>query len=195
MLLFEETLRVALARAAGLGMPLQKYIEEGLIIVRQLDPGELLPGQFVAMVKEAVEKDAVEVIAVDSLNGYLQAMPDVRFLNVQLHELLTFLSHRGIATLLTLAQHGILGGGMSSPIDLTYLADSVVLLRYFEQEGEIRKAISVVKKRIGRHESTIRQITTDAQGIRVGETLREFRGVLTGNPTFDGDSENMLQKR
>jgi circadian clock protein KaiC len=135
------------------------------------------------------------MVIIDSLNGYMQAMPDVKFLNIQLHELLTFLSHRGIVTILTVAQQGILGANMTTPIDLTYLADTVVLLRFFEQDGEIKKAISILKKRIGFHEATIRQIATDRKGIQVGEVLRQFQGVLTGTPTFQGNVGTMIEKR
>ncbi len=147
------------------------------------------------MITESIEKNGVRFVLIDSINGYLQAMPDVRFLSIQLHELLTFLSHRGVTTLLTVAQQGILGSTMSAPIELTYLADVVVMLRYFEQEGEIRKAISVLKKRTGKHESTIRQIQMDGHGIQVSEALREFEGVLTGVPRYMGANTNILQKR
>lgn len=193
--LFEETKKVALARAKSIGAPLQQYIDEGAIDLRQFDPGELAPGQFVNMITESIEKNGVRFVLIDSINGYLQAMPDVRFLSIQLHELLTFLSHRGVTTLLTVAQQGILGSTMSAPIELTYLADVVVMLRYFEQEGEIRKAISVLKKRTGKHESTIRQIQMDGHGIQVSEALREFEGVLTGVPRYMGANTNILQKR
>ena len=193
--LFEETKKVALARAKSMGMPLQKYVEAGTIELRQLDPGELAPGQFVDLVTEAVEKGKVKILLIDSLNGYLQAMPDVRFLNIQLHELLTFLSHRGIVTLLTVAQQGIMGSTMVAPVELTYLADTVMLLRYFEHHGEIRKAISVLKKRTGKHETTIRQILMDGKGIQVGEVLRDFEGVLTGVPTYTGSAPEILKKR
>ena len=193
--LFEETKKVALARARSIGLPLQKYIDEGVIELRQLDPGELAPGQFVDMIIDSVEKNDVKVVLIDSMNGYLQAMPDVRFLTIQLHELLTFLSHRGVVTLLTVAQQGILGTTMIAPVELTYLADTVVLLRYFEQQGEIRKAISVLKKRAGLHETTIRQMQMDGKGIQVGETLCDFEGVLTGTPHFKGDGQDLLKKR
>jgi len=195
ILLFEETTKMAVTRAAGVGLPLQKYIDSGKIEMRQLDPGEFAPGQFVNMVTETVEHGDVKVVLIDSLNGYLQAMPDVKFLNIQFHELLTFLSHHGVVTMMTVAQHGILGAGMTTPIDLTYLADSVLMLRYFEQAGEIHKAVSVLKKRIGRHESTVRQIITDSKGIRVGDALKEFQGVLTGTPTYRGDERKMIKER
>ncbi len=193
--LFEESRKVALARSKSIDTPLQKYVDEGVIELRQLDPGELAPGQFIEMIIKAVENDDVKMVLIDSMNGYLQAMPDVKFLSIQLHELLTFLSHRGVVTLLTVAQQGIMGASMTAPVELTYLADTVVLLRYFEQEGEIRKAISVLKKRIGMHETTIRQMQMDGKGIQVGEPLREFDGVLTGTPQYRGTDSSLLKKR
>jgi circadian clock protein KaiC len=194
VMLFEETKKISLARSRSLGMPVKKYIEEGLIDMRQLDPGELAPGQFVDMVISAVERDKIKMIQIDSLNGYLQAMPDVKFLNIQFHELLTFLSHRGIITLMTVAQQGLMGSTMTAPVEITYLADSVVLMRYFEQAGEIKKAISVLKKRVGRHESTIRELRASNIGLQVGEVLRDFHGVLTGTPVYKGGHEAMLGK-
>jgi circadian clock protein KaiC len=193
--LFEETIRNALTRARNIGQPLQKYVREGMIELRQLDPGELAPGQFVDLITNAVERDGVKVVVIDSLNGYLQAMPDVKFLSIQLHELLTFLSHRGVVTLMTVAQQGILGPAMISPVEITYLADTVFLLRYFEYRGEICKAISVLKKRIGEHEATLRQIQIDRKGIRVGQVLHNFEGVLTGVPRFVGAEGDILSKR
>jgi circadian clock protein KaiC len=189
--LFEENLRTALERTHSLNLPLRELIDAGKITVRQIDPAELAPGQFVHLVQHSVAREGGRLVLIDSLNGYLQAMPDARFLTIQLHELLSFLNHHGVVTLLTVAQHGLLGT-MNSPIDLTYLADTVILLRYFEQGGGIRKAISVIKKRIGRHESTIREFLLTDQGLRVGEPLTDFHGVLTGIPTFKGRSSAML---
>jgi circadian clock protein KaiC len=195
VLLFEETKKISLARSKSLGMPVKKYIDEGLIDMRQLDPGELAPGQFVNMVISAVERENIKLVQIDSLNGYLQAMPDVKFLNIQFHELLTYLSHRGIITLMTVAQQGIMGSTMSAPVEITYLADTVVLMRYFEQAGEIKKAVSILKKRVGQHESTIREFRAGNKGIQVGEALRDFHGVLTGTPVYKGRDEAMLGKR
>ncbi|MDF3056096.1 MAG: circadian clock protein KaiC [Rariglobus sp.] len=189
--LFEENARTLVARADSVNMPVKALVDSGLIEIRQVDPVELAPGEFVNMVQQRVQKDRVSMVIVDSLNGYLQAMPDVKFLNIQLHELLAFLSHHGVVTIMTVAQHGIVGQ-MNTPIDLTYLADTVMLLRYFEQEGRIRKAISVVKKRMGRHEDTIRELKMSNMGIRVGEPLEKFHGVLTGVPTFQGKAADML---
>src|SRR5262249_16874409 len=134
-------------RSASIANPIQTYIKSGAIELRQIDPGELAPGQFVNQVVEAVEKHGISLVVIDSLNGYMQAMPDVKFLNIQLHELFAYLSQRGVLTLTTVAQQGIMSSSMTSPIDLTYLADTVVMIRYFEHAGGIKKAVSVLKKR------------------------------------------------
>jgi circadian clock protein KaiC len=189
--LFEEQSHTMQARATSVGMDIEPYISSGLIDVMQVDPVTLAPGQFVHKVRDQVLNARRRMVIVDSLNGYLQAMPNVKFLNIQLHELLAFLSHRGVVTLMTVAQHGIVGQ-MNTPIDLTYLADTVVLLRYFEKDGRILKALSVVKKRIGPHEDTIRELKMGSHGIRVGEPLNNFHGVLTGVPTFNGKAAEML---
>lgn len=183
-----------MARAASVGLPLEELVASGAIEIQQVDPAELAPGEFVHEVIEQVKEHNTRIVVIDSLNGYMQAMPDVKFLNIQLHELLSYLNRQGVLTLMTVAQHGLLGQ-MQTPIDLTYLADTVILLRFFEQGGRIRKAISVIKKRIGKHEDTIREFRIDDHGVRVGEPLEEFHGVLTGTPTFAGQAGQMLQKR
>jgi circadian clock protein KaiC len=182
LFIFDESLATLRTRCAGMGMDLAPHIESGRIKVRQIDPAELSPGEFVHAIRHAVEQDKAAVIVVDSLNGYLNAMPDERFLIVQLHELLTYLGQSGVATLLVGAQHGLIGMQMQTPVDASYLADAVVLLRYFEDEGAVRQAISVLKKRGGAHERTIRDFTLGSAGIHVGEPLRNFRGILTGVP-------------
>lgn len=191
--LFEENERTLMERANSLGMPLADLAKAGKIVLRQIDPAELSPGEFVDLVRQNVETDGGGLVLIDSLNGYLQAMPDGRFLTLQLHELLTFLNHRGTISLLTLAQQGLVGT-MSSPVDLTFLADTVLLLRYFEHGGAIRKAISVIKKRIGRHENAIREFRLDQHGLTVGKPLHDFEGVLSGVPSFVGKSSQMLSK-
>lgn len=194
MYLFEEALRVMLERASSMGLPLQRYLDSGAIVARQIDPAELAPGQFIHLVQQNVERDRGRVVIVDSLNGYLQAMPGAKFLIIQLHELLAFLGHHGVVMLMTVAQHGLVGH-MQAPIDLTYIADTVVLLRYFEQGGGIRKAVSVIKKRVGGHETTIREFQVTGRGVEVGPPLADFHGVLTGIPVFAGKSEEMLKRR
>ena len=158
-----------------------------------LDPAELSPGEFAHLIREAVEQSRVKIVVVDSLNGYLNAMPEERFLAIQLHELLMFLSQQGVATILISAHHGLMGAQMQTPIDASYLADAVLLLRYFESRGEVRQAISVVKKRGGQHERTIREFAMRNGGIRVGEVLREFRGVLTGVPVYEGSARPLME--
>ncbi|WP_068681064.1 MULTISPECIES: ATPase domain-containing protein [unclassified Variovorax] len=182
LFIFDESINTLRSRCEGLGMDLGPFLESGHIRVRQVDPAELSPGEFVHEIRDAVEQHKATVVVIDSLNGYLNAMPDERFLIVQLHELLTYLGQHGVATMLIGAQHGLIGMQMQTPVDASYLADSVVLLRYFEDEGEVRQAISVLKKRGGAHERSIRSFSLDAQGIHVGQPLRNFRGILTGIP-------------
>ena len=158
------------------------YIENGHLELQQVDPAELSPGEFVARIRALVDKENLRLIVIDSMNGLLNAMPDEQFLAMQLHELFTYLSQQGIATIVTLAQYGIIGTTMHSPIDISYLADSVLLFRYFEQAGALRQAISVVKKRSGPHERTIRELVFDKGKVYVGEPLKNFEGVLTGVP-------------
>jgi circadian clock protein KaiC len=150
-----------------------------------VDPAELTPGEFVHAIRGAVEQDDAKIVVIDSLNGYLNAMPEERHLTIQLHELLMFLGQKSVATILIGAHQGLVGAQMASSVDATYLADAVVLLRYFENRGAVRQAISVMKKRGGWHERTLREFRLDEGRISVGRTLREFRGVLTGVPTYD----------
>jgi circadian clock protein KaiC len=194
MCLFEENAETMIVRAASVGINVQEFVDNKTMSIRQVDPAELSPGEFVHLVLDEVRGGGAQVVVIDSLNGYLQAMPDAKFLNIQLHELLSFLNRHGVLTLMTVAQHGILGQ-MQTPIDLTYLADTVVLLRYFEQGGRIKKAISVIKKRIGSHEDTIREFKIDSTGLRLGMPLEDFRGVLTGTPTFQGKASQMMAER
>ena len=156
--------------------------------LQQIDPAELSPGEFSHFVRQAVERDGARVVVIDSLNGYLQAMPDERFLTVQMHELLTYLNQQGVVTILVVAQHGFMGSQMGTPVDVSYLADTVLMLRFFEARGEVRRAISVVKKRTGYHENTIREMRMSSGGIAVGEPLKDFQGVLTGVPNYNRDS-------
>ena len=186
--LFDESISTMLTRCLGMGMDLAPWIESGHLLLRQVDPAELSPGELVHDIRRSVVDDGVSVVVIDSLNGYLNAMPGERFLIVQLHELLTFLGQAGVATLMIGAQHGVIGAQMQSPVDASYLADAVVLLRFFESDGEVRQAISVMKKRGGAHERTIRDFRMTAEGLKVGLPLREFRGILTGVPVPRHDS-------
>lgn len=188
---FDESVGTLIARAGEIGMDLRRHLESKTIQVQQVDPAELPPGQFACRIREAVEAQNAKLIIIDSLNGYMNAMPDEKFLTIQMHELLIYLGQQGTLTILTMAQHGLMGS-MSSPVDLSYLADTVVLLRYFEATGSVKKAISVIKKRSGYHESAIREYKITKDGVQVGEPLQAFQGVLTGVPTFIGKSEQIL---
>jgi circadian clock protein KaiC len=185
MFVFDESISTLLGRSEGLGMDLRKYVDDGTIAIQQVDPAELSPGEFVHTIRRAIEVRGAAVVVIDSLNGYLNAMPEERFLTIQLHELTTYLGQRSVATLLIGAHQGLIGGQMVTPVDASYLADAVVLLRYYETTGEVRQAISVVKKRGGEHERTIREFRMEHGGIHLGPPLRNFRGVLTGVPVLE----------
>jgi circadian clock protein KaiC len=189
---FDEGMGTLLTRAREIGMHVDKHLESGAITVQQVDPAELPPGQFASRIRDAVQRHGVKLIIIDSLNGYLNAMPDEKFLSIQMHELLIYLGQQGVLTIMTLTQHGMMGS-MSSPVDLSYLADTVVLLRYFEAMGHVKKAISVIKKRSGSHEASLREYRIDKLGIQVGQPLRSFQGVLTGVPAFVGTAEEMIK--
>jgi circadian clock protein KaiC len=178
---FDESLGTMRARAEGLRMGLTKLVDDKLIATTQIDPAELSPGQLNWLVRHAVEEENARLILIDSLNGYLQSMSDDRALSLQLHELLTYLNQQGVVTILILAQHGLIGY-MQTPVDVTYLADTVLTLRYFEARGAVHKALSVVKKRTGSHEGTIRELRIADTGVTVGAPLENFRGVLSGTP-------------
>ena len=188
---FDEGLGTVFARAAGLGMPLQKHVDNGRVSFQQIDPAELSPGEFAHMVRESVEQDGVQVIVIDSINGYMNAMPEERFLVLQLHELLSTLNQLGVVTILVLAQHGMVGP-IETPLDVSFLSDAVLMLRYFEAEGRVRRAISVVKKRSSVHEDAIREFRLTSEGVRVGPPLTQFQGVLTGSPNFRGEVTPLL---
>jgi circadian clock protein KaiC len=186
--LFDERLATFVQRARALGMGFEPYMREGTLTMRQIDPAELSPGEFACAVAECVNRDGVKIIVIDSLNGYLNAMPQARFLLTQMHELLTFLAQKGVNAFLVVAQSGTVTEGGDAPVDLSYLADSVIWLRYFEYAGQVRKAISVIKNRTGAHEPNIREVQITGRGLRVGKPLSEFHGVLTGNPTYHGEN-------
>jgi circadian clock protein KaiC len=192
MFIFDESRAVFLARAAGLGMSLPRHVASEQITLRQIDPAELSPGEFVSTVREVVEREAPSVVVIDSLNGYLNAMPEEQFLTLQLHELLAYLAHHDIVTIFVVAQHGLLGAGMQTVVDVSYLADTVVIFRYFEAAGAVRQAVSVLKKRTGYHERTIRELSLRPGAIAVGEPLHRFEGVLTGVPRSRADGANAV---
>ena len=178
---FDESVMAFVTRSEGLGFPIRERMAEGLVDLRAVDPAELSSGEFTQIIRTAVERDDVRVVVIDSLNGYLNAMPGEQHMLLQLHDLLAYLGSLGVITILVSAQLGLIGA-MSNRIDVSYLADSVVLLRYYEAEGEVRQAISVLKQRTGAHERTIRPFAMSSDGFDIGEPLRELRGVLTGVP-------------
>src|SRR3569833_777821 len=185
--LFDESVATLHERSAGLGMDIGDHVRTGRIKIQQVDPAELSPGEFAYTVRQAVERNKSRVVVIDSLNGYLNAMPSDRFLTLHMHELLTYLGQQGVTTLLLMTQYGIIGGDTRAPVDASYLADTVLLLRYFEAFGEVRQALSVIKKRTGRHERSIRELHFQ-NGISVGKPLKNFRGVLNGLAQYIGPS-------
>ncbi len=188
---FDEGRGTLQARARTIGLRFEAALESGLLRFQQIDPAELSPGEFADNVRRSVEVDHAKVVVLDSLNGYLNAMPDGRFLILQMHELLSYLGQQGVLTLLLLAQHGLMGP-MDTPVDISYLSDAVVMLRYFEYAGTVKRALSVVKKRSGHHEHTIREFQLTAEGIQIGPPLTDFSGIFTGTPRYTGDSKPLL---
>ena len=186
-----------LQRAKGIGQPLAQFIDSKHLTVQAIDPAELSPGQFACHIRNAVEGEdghaPAKVIVIDSLNGYLNAMPEENFLTAQLHELLTYLGHKNVMTILIVAQHGLLGNAMKTTVDTSYLADTVILFRFFEAFGEVKQTISVLKKRNGPHEHTIREFRIEPAGLRVGEILKDFQGVLTGTPHYVGLEADLMK--
>ncbi len=178
---FDESSRTARIRAASLGLPVDQYIASGHLVLQQIDPAELSPGQLISQIRRSVAQDNTRIVVIDSLNGFLHAMTGETDLALQLHELLTFLGARGVATFLVMTQHGFLGATRTQS-DISYLADNVLLMRYFEAEGQVRRAFSVIKKRSGAHESSIRELTLSSSGIHIGEPLIRFRGIMSGTP-------------
>jgi circadian clock protein KaiC len=168
-------------------------VQAGRFHHQQIDPAELSPGEFAATVRRAVEHQGAQVVIIDSLNGYLNAMPEGRFLILQMHELLTYLNQQGVLTLLLLSQHGLVGV-LDAPVDISYLSDAVLMLRYFEAQGVVRRALSVVKKRSGTHEHTIREFQLSQDGVSLGPPLVNFRGVLSGTPIYLGPGEPLLDR-
>ena len=175
-------------------MDLEAFAEEGRLLLEQIDPAELSPGELSARIQSAVERSKARIVVVDSLTGYLNTMSGEQHLVLQMHEILTYLNHKGVVTILVLANHGLIGQ-VAAPVEMTYLCDSVMLLRFFESGGRLRRAISVVKRRVGPHEDTIREFKITAAGLAVGEPLEEFRGILTGVPLFEGKRADLLEDK
>ncbi|HEY1605447.1 MAG TPA: ATPase domain-containing protein [Allosphingosinicella sp.] len=190
---FDETSRVFFRRAAGLGIDLADSVRDGSFIFRQVDPAELSPGELTGVIRHHVEELDVCIVVIDSLSGYQHAMAEEQYMLLQMHEVVTYLNQQGVLTFLVLTQAGMVGA-MQAPIDITYLSDNVILLRFFEAHGEIRRALSVLKKRTGRHELTIRELRIGRGGIEVGPRLDGFRGVLTGTPVYQGGSSLLEDK-
>jgi circadian clock protein KaiC len=188
---FEESVRSIVERWRGMGKPIERYLEDGTVVLRKVDPAALTPGQLWNDARLQVEERGVSLIIVDSLNGYLQAAPEERFMTLHVQELVSYLNHRNVLTVLVMAHHGLVGSETSS-IEVSYIADTVVLLRFFEANGAIRKAISVVKKRTGPHETSIREFLINQRGLQMGEPLVNFQGVLSGNPVYLGESAPLL---
>jgi len=188
---FDEDVAMIRERLEGLGIHIDHLLQAGKLVIEIIDPSEISPGQFVARCREEVAAGA-SLVVIDSLNGFLAGMPSEEYLVMQLRELLAFLNNQGVTSIVVLAQHGILGQGMSTPLDVSYLADTVLLLRYFESAGEVRQAVSVVKKRSGYHERTIRELKFGTNGVHVGGPLAEFQGILTGVPTYTGAKGPLL---
>jgi circadian clock protein KaiC len=192
MFVFDEELGMLCARAKNIGIDLEDSVKRGLLTMEQVDAAELTPGEFSERVRKATEDLGAKTVVIDSLNGYQIAMPDEQALVLQIHELIQFLNRQGVTTFLNVAQHGVIGD-MKTPIDVTYLADTVILLRYFEAQGRIRRAISVVKKRAGAHEDTIREYWIGPGGLTLGNPLNEFHGILRGVPVFTGGNAPLMQ--
>ncbi len=190
---FDEGIQTLKTRALQLDMDIEPHLQSGLIHLQQIDPAEMSPGEFMWHVKHVVEHIGARLVVIDSLTGYLDAMPESQFLTIQMHEMLSYLNQQGVLSILTMAQHGYLGSNMQSPADVSYLADTVILLRYFEAIGEVKKAISIVKKRSGRHETAIREYILGPRRIQVGHELKEFHGILTGTPAFKGQISDIME--
>lgn len=188
--LFDERLPTLLTRSAVLGLDLQPYIDNGDLMIRQVDPSEMSPGEFTIAVRDEVERRGAKLVLIDSLNAYLQAMPDEQFLLLQMHELLSYLSQQGVVALMILGYHGLVGDG--ADIDLSYLADAVIQLRFFEASGQVRQAIAVVKTRTTNHERTIREFQISSGGLAIGGPLKDFQGVLSGQPMFSGSAQALM---
>ncbi|MDB5460677.1 MAG: hypothetical protein JWO72_2418 [Caulobacteraceae bacterium] len=189
---FDEGAGTVEARARTLGLPLREMLDGGFLRIQQIDPAEMSPGEFAYIVRGDVEQNHAQLVVIDSLNGYLNAMPDERFLILQMHELLSYLGQLGVLSILILAQHGLVGP-LQTPLDISYLSDAVLMLRYFEARGEVRRALSVVKKRSGNHEHAIREFKLGQGGVSVGPPLTDFEGIFSGTPHYTGGRDPLMQ--
>lgn len=192
---FDERIGTLFARAAAMGMDLKRHVDANCLQIVQIDPAEVSPGEFAWMVRRQVEQRQVRMVVFDSLNGYLSAMPEEKQLILQMHELLSYLNQQGVVTFLINVQNGLLEPITDSGLNVSYIADAVILIRFFEAVGRIRKALSVIKNRGGAHEDTIRELRIDSQGVRVGPPLTEFMGVLTGSPQYTGNQQPLMEDR
>lgn len=192
LFIFDEELGLLFDRMKGLGLDLEAEYKKGNILLEQVDAAELSPGEFAHKVVKTVDTDRIKTVVIDSMNGYQAAMPEENSLILHLHELLQYLNRQGAATFMTVAQHGLVGD-MQAPIDVTYLADTVILLRYFEAMGKVRRAISIIKKRSGMHETTIREFRISNRGLSMGEPLESFHGVLRGVPSYAGTPATLIE--
>jgi circadian clock protein KaiC len=192
LFVFDEELGLLFDRMKGLGIDIETARERGDLFVEQIDAAELSPGEFAHRVRATVDMRGIKTVVIDSLNGYQAAMPEENSLILHIHELLQYLNRRGATTFMTVAQHGLVGD-MLSPVDVTYLADTVILLRYFEASGRVRRAISIIKKRTGPHETTIREYRIGDDGLSLGEPLDAFHGVLRGVPSYSGDRAPLME--
>ena len=193
LFVFDEELGLLFARMKTMGIDLEAMQQAGSLFIEQVDAAELSPGEFAHRVRKRVDEDAIKTVAIDSLNGYQAAMPEENSLILHVHELLQYLNRQGAATFMTVAQHGLVGD-MKAPVDVTYLADTVILLRYFEAMGTVRRAMSIIKKRTGQHESTIREYRISNRGLTIGAPLEGFQGVLRGVPLYVGEGQPLLQE-
>jgi circadian clock protein KaiC len=192
---FDERIGTLLVRARQMGLDLQRHLDNGRLVILQVDPAEVAPGEFAWRIRKQVEERDVRIVVIDSFNGYVAAMPQEQFVALQLHELLSYLNQRGVTTFLINPQSGLVGGMGTSPINISYVADTVILIRFFEAEGRIRKALSIIKNRGGAHEDAIRELRIDRRGLRIGAPLTEFHGVMTGNPEYVGSSAPLMETR
>lgn len=192
LFIFDEELGLLFNRMRKVGIDLEALEKSGNLLIEQVDAAELSPGEFAHRVRASVDEKQIKTVVIDSINGYQAAMPEENALVLHMHELLLYLNRQGASTFMTVAQHGLVGD-MRAPVDITYLADTVMLLRYFEAMGEVRRAISVIKKRTGTHESTIREYRISHQGLKIGEPLAAFQGVLTGVPQYAGSTSPLMQ--